>query len=242
MPKRRRQLGQVDLKQELTKKVSVGKFAVPMFVIAAGAWFVLFKLFQSWGGSGAGEAGDAPEVPPPSGNCKDIDSQLGTPKGCGTVKATGYSQGKSFPVQLTELPSQQGFYVQSYPTNAWAAVQRLFNAAKKDGITLKVNSAFRTMAKQVKLRKENCVGGAATGRYVPCTPLTAQAGFSNHQNGTAIDIQVGGQGSQTWNWLRANANRFGFKDDGGVYGRAGYEPWHWTYYKELDQYSERGVV
>jgi hypothetical protein len=239
---RRKQLGQVDLKQELTKKVSVGKFAVPMFVIAAGAWFVLYKLFQSWGSSGAGEAGDAPEVPSPSGDCRGIDSQLGTPKGCGTVKVTGYSKGSAYPIQISELPQQPGFYAQSYPTNAWAAFQRLYEAAKKAGFTLRVNSSFRTMAKQVKLRKENCAGGAPTGRYVPCKPFTAQAGFSNHQEGTAFDIQVGGMGTPVWKWLRANAGRFGFVDNGGVYGRPGYEPWHWSYKKELDQYSARGVV
>lgn len=237
MARRRRKLGQLDLK----RRVTVGRVAVPLFALLAGGAALFYWVFLS-GDEGGGAGENEPDVPPASGDCGSIDKLLSTPKGCGTVRATGYSKGNAFPIQLSELPSQPGFYLQSYPTNAWAAVQRLFTAAKRAGFTLKANSTFRTMAKQVKLRKENCVGGAATGRYVPCRPLTAQAGFSNHQNGTAIDIQVGGMGTPVWNWLRENAGRYGFKDDGGTFGSSGYEPWHWTYYRELDQYSQTGVA
>ena len=237
MARRRRKLGQLDLK----RRVTVGRVAVPLFALLAGGAALFYWVFLS-GDEGGGAGQNAPDVPPASGDCGSIDKLLSTPKGCGTVRATGYSKGNAFPIQLSELPSQPGFYLQSYPTNAWAAVQRLFTAAKRAGFTLKANSTFRTMAKQVKLRKENCVGGAATGRYVPCRPLTAQAGFSNHQNGTAIDIQVGGMGTPVWNWLRENAGRYGFKDDGGTFGSSGYEPWHWTYYRELDQYEQTGVA
>lgn len=235
--RKQRRLGELDLK----RKVTVGKVVLPLGVLLLGGAALFYWLFLSDDGSGAGEAGDAPEVPPASGDCGRIDSLLATPRGCGTVKATGYAKGSSFPIQISELPQFPGFYLQSHPKNAWAAVQRLFAAAKRDGITLSPNSTFRTMAKQVKLRKENCTPGLPTGRFVPCRPFTAQAGFSNHQNGTAIDISVGGM-SNKWRWLRANAGRFGFKDDGGVYGAKGYEPWHWTYYPELDQYAQRGVV
>lgn len=233
-----RGLGQIDLQ----RKVKIGAIAVPSFVILAGAAFIAYKLFQAAGSSGAGEAPDVPDVPPASGNCRDIQANLKTPIGCGRVKTTGYNAGKPYAIQLTEIPGFPGFYVQSHPTNVYAAVLRLFAAAKKDGINLRINSAFRTMASQIALRKQNCIGGKPTGRFVPCKPFTAQAGFSNHQEGTALDLQVGGQGSKAWNWLRANGKKYGFVDIGGKFGRPGYEPWHWAYKKEFDQFDARGVV
>lgn len=51
----------------------------------------------------------------------------------------------------------------------------------------------------------------------------ARPGTSNHGWGLAADISVGGYGSRQYNWLNANAGRFGFNDD--VSG----ESWHWGY-------------
>jgi hypothetical protein len=226
-----RPLGELDL----TTPVKIGKFSVPAVLLVLGGAALYYKLFVQSDSKGSGAGENEPDVPPATGDCANIDNLLYTPKGCGTVKATGYSKGSPYRIQLSELPLQPGFYAQSYPTNAWAAFQRLYNAANKAGFTLKVNSSFRTMARQIKFRKDNCTPGLPTGRFIPCKPLTAQAGFSNHQEGTAFDIQVGPQGSSVWNWLRANAGRYGFIDNGGTFGKKGYEPWHWTYKRELDQ-------
>ena len=61
------------------------------------------------------------------------------------------------------------------------------------------------------LSLESVLGGSAA----------AYPGYSNHQNGIALDIDVVSDAS--YNWMYANGTRFGFKDT--VAG----EPWHWEY-------------
>lgn len=222
------------------KAIILGLSSTGLLLLGSGA-FVLYRLLTAEGG--AGEAPDAPEGEGDSakgGDCARIQDFKYAPKGCGTVTTTVYSKGNAFKATLRELPGFPGYYLQTSPQNAYDGAVRLFDAMRKAGFTVSINSAFRTQKRQIDLRKENCKPGNPTGPAV-CTPLTAQAGFSNHQQGTALDLQVGGMGTPVWKWLRANAAKYGFVDDGGKYGKKGYEPWHWTYYKDRDP-KYRGVA
>ena len=89
---------------------------------------------------------------------------------------------------------------------------RMKEEAAKDGITLRINSGFRTMEEQVRLYAKYKSG---TGN------LAAKPGYSNHQNGIALDI--GNKPKENVYWLRRNAKRFGF------YERVKTEDWHWEY-------------
>ena len=88
----------------------------------------------------------------------------------------------------------------------------MFNAAKANSVTFQSISSFRTMAYQQSL--------------CPCDgSRVAEPGYSNHQMGLAIDWAYNGQtigcGGPAWNWLKANASKFGYKP-------YSLECWHWS--------------
>ncbi len=193
-----------------------GGSALPLATIALvgiGA-FVLWKLFSS----GESETGEREAVG--TGPCRDIDSQLATPIGCGTAVVTGYVGGKGSPITIREIPGAPGYYLQSSPVDVWSAFQRLKAAAVNAGHAVTVNSAFRTMAKQSALYADYMAGRGNKA---------ARPGYSKHQNGTAIDLAVK-QGSLL-SWLRSNASAYGFFET--VLG----ENWHWEYDPARDRYA-----
>jgi len=87
-------------------------------------------------------------------------------------------------------------------------------AASKAGVTLHVNSGFRTMKEQQYFyncyRTKKCNNGN----------LAAKPGYSNHQNGIALDINVP---TSVYNWLVKNASKYGF------IRTVPSEKWHWEY-------------
>lgn len=93
-------------------------------------------------------------------------------------------------------------------------------AAQADGVTIGVNSGFRSYPEQKFLfegRQKGLPGFAPANR----------PGNSNHQNGIAFDIDVNGGGSNpTYVWLSENATRFGFVRT------VSHEAWHWEYLPE----------
>ncbi len=89
--------------------------------------------------------------------------------------------------------------------------------AGKAGVTIAINSGFRTFAAQKHLF-DNFKAG------VPGFNLAAKPGSSNHQNGTALDIPVGGgPGNPVYDWLAAHATGFGF------IRTVKSELWHWEF-------------
>jgi LAS superfamily LD-carboxypeptidase LdcB len=87
-------------------------------------------------------------------------------------------------------------------------------AAARAGVNLSATSGFRTMSEQQELYRRYQAG---TGN------LAARPGYSNHQNGIAMDIGgVGGRGTRADQWLRANAGRFGFRNLPSEF-------WHYDY-------------
>lgn len=116
-----------------------------------------------------------------------------------------------------------GLLMEVHLADQWEKMRR---AAAAEGIKLVANSGFRRMGEQVRLFAESLLPGA--------TFLAAKPGFSNHQSGTAIDIDTGGGvGSKTHNWLLANSERFGFRNTGLKFSKP--EPWHFDFYPALIQ-------
>ena len=114
-------------------------------------------------------------------------------------------------------------------------VAALLKAARKDGAPL-TGYGYRTLAEQLKVRKENCGSSAAAiwlWKASDCRIPTARPGYSQHQQGFAIDFGVGGKticfplpsasckGHAGFNWLKANASKFGFYNLPS-------EAWHWS--------------
>jgi hypothetical protein len=88
------------------------------------------------------------------------------------------------------------------------AFDRMAAAARADGVTLIVNSAFRTYADQARLWAQR-----------PDPKWTARPGTSLHRLATELDL--GPASAQPW--LAANAGRFHFIQ------RYAWEPWHYGF-------------
>lgn len=126
------------------------------------------------------------------------------------TSVTGYVEGAAS--QITVAPIGEGKYLRS---DAASAFIRMRDAARADGLTLTVASAFRTYDEQKRLHDAYLAGQGN---------LAAAPGYSNHQGGISLDISVGQSYTHpVYLWLAQNAGRFGFVND--VRG----EPWHWTY-------------
>ena len=88
-------------------------------------------------------------------------------------------------------------------------VRAMIEAARRDGVELKITSAHRSRQEQEVLYQKYLNG---TGN------LAAKPGTSNHEGGLAIDF-TNTPGAHAW--LAKNAGRFGLKNLPG-------EPWHYS--------------
>jgi LAS superfamily LD-carboxypeptidase LdcB len=133
--------------------------------------------------------------------------------------ATGYQGGQQVKLKIVDVG---GAEAEVHTAKAYRAMAK---AAHKAGISLSIRSGYRTHAKQKKLYKQYRHGEGN---------LAARPGFSQHENGRALDLVITQE--KTYVWLIAHANQFGFHRT--VRG----EPWHWEYLGGGDQTAvERGV-
>ncbi|MCW5953520.1 MAG: D-alanyl-D-alanine carboxypeptidase family protein [Propionibacteriaceae bacterium] len=117
-----------------------------------------------------------------------------------------------------------------------AALADLTAAAKADGVTVKVYSAYRSYAEQDKLLKDKIV---EYGNEKLARRYNAEPGKSEHQTGLAVDLWDG----VTWGlavrrtkvgkWLWKHAREYGFilrypPGKEKITGYA-YEPWHFRH-------------
>lgn len=91
----------------------------------------------------------------------------------------------------------------------------MVKAAANGGVTISIRSGFRSYPEQVFLFSRFKSNPKAF-------PLAAEPGRSNHQNGTAFDLEVGGfDGNPVYDWLKMHGPSFGFVRT------VNKEPWHW---------------
>lgn len=96
---------------------------------------------------------------------------------------------------------------------AAAAFKAMREAAAAEGVNLGVTGAYRTLQRQIELKREK-------------PTLAATPGKSNHGWGLAFDMDFGSNmNSPGFKWMAANARRF------GIHGplQSPFEPWHWEY-------------
>lgn len=116
---------------------------------------------------------------------------------------------------------------------AWSAMQL---AAKKDGETLQVVSAFRSVDYQKQIIQRKLAAGQSWEQILR---LSALPGYSEHHTGRTIDLTTPGcepltedfERMPAFAWLTRRAGEFGFTmtyPRGNPHGIA-YEPWHWTF-------------
>ena len=108
-------------------------------------------------------------------------------------------------------------------------VQALLEAALADGLEL-TGSGYRNIEDQIEIRRQVCGPTDYDIWEKPsweCSPPVARPGRSMHERGLAIDFTgpdgdlVRTRESPTYQWLAANAARF------GLYNLPS-EPWHWS--------------
>lgn len=127
----------------------------------------------------------------------------------------------------------------------YEAFRTMAEAAKKEGVSLKILSATRTFDYQKgiwerKWSREGYKGQSEASIARDIMRYSAMPGTSRHHWGTDVDFNSvdpsyfsTGTGRKVYEWLSTNASTFGFcqtySNKSG--GRTGYEEekWHWTY-------------
>lgn len=118
-------------------------------------------------------------------------------------------------------------------SKVWPYLRSLLEDAHKNGVGLKVASAYRSFATQSSLKSSYAVTyGSGANKF------SADQGYSEHQLGTAVDFTTEKLGANftafasdpAYKWLLENAHRYGFilsyPKDNTFYK---FEPWHWRY-------------
>ena len=146
---------------------------------------------------------------------------------------------------------------------AYSAFLQMEAAAKLDGINLKISSATRIFYSQRDIWEKKWIGATLVDgenlsvslpegslRFRKILEYSAAPGTSRHHWGTDIDFNYAipsyfeeGRGKEIYDWLVANASRFGFcqvynaKNNARV---SGYheEKWHWSYLPLAKQFTE----
>ncbi len=134
-----------------------------------------------------------------------------------TASAEAFANGQSIgTIQLTAIAPGQFLR-----TDAAESYNMMSSDAAQDGVSLVVDSAFRSMVEQQALYDEKVAGTRTTA--------VARPGYSNHQNGIAVDIAVqSSTQSVSYQWLSANAADYGFYNVGSSFNPPEY--WHWEYH------------
>ena len=114
-------------------------------------------------------------------------------------------------------------------------LEKMIQAAKNDGYTIRVMSSFRSYEYQVNLYNKYV---ASDGKDAADT-YSARPGFSEHQTGLCVDIDDGKisytnfESSPSFKWMEENAQEYGFilrypKNKTDITGYT-YESWHYRY-------------
>ena len=119
-------------------------------------------------------------------------------------QVTGYYKGKAYQIEVVPFLG-----VMLSPGAAWD-LYYLVLEAHKAGLKVRANSGWRDNDKQAELHRTLPKGQAAP------------PGYSNHQMGWAVDLDVKGEPGLL-EWLRANGRRFHW------YETVKSEPWHWEW-------------
>lgn len=136
------------------------------------------------------------------------------PVGSRSSQRVPYANGRIPSSALTSVGGGHKMY-----GDAARAFVQMRDAARRDGVNIKLTDSYRTYAAQVDVARRKGIYGVRqpNGKL----GLAARPGTSNHGLGRAVDVNLGASPGAS-QWLRANAARFGFKT-------IPREPWHWEF-------------
>ena len=134
-----------------------------------------------------------------------------------------------------------GYYVDA---RIAASLKAMIKAAKADGVTLKITSAYRTIARQETLynnalKKYLNQGLSYENALIQTNLYHAKPGRSEHNLGLAIDFIYGSSLNDSFAysaagiWLKEHAYEYGFilryEEDTTDITKIAYEPWHYRF-------------
>jgi D-alanyl-D-alanine carboxypeptidase len=121
--------------------------------------------------------------------------------------------------------------------HAARALVRMREAAARDGMTLQIVSAFRSIEYQLGIVERKLTRGLTMEEILR---VSAAPGYSEHHTGRCVDFTAPGftpleeefERSPEFAWLRQHAAEYRFAlsyPRGNRHGIA-YEPWHWCWH------------
>lgn len=174
-----------------------------------------------------------------SRNSSDRTYFLEEPSNTALLIKKGFSISKDYvPEDLVEVNIPTATTNNKMRSDAAKALEAMYEDAKKEGLTLAVNSAYRSYEEQQKIYDEYF----RIYDEVTAASLVAVPGTSEHQLGLSVDLtsqsvidgQYGVFGSTPeYQWVIKNAHKYGFilrypSDKIEITGIAN-EPWHYRY-------------
>lgn len=139
------------------------------------------------------------------------------------------------PDDIVKISNMYSYDNNSIKEEVYTQYKKMWNAAKKEDLTLIVTSSYRKYDVQDELwtSRANNQGEEEADKE------TARAGFSEHQTGLALDIVTYNsllndfENTDEFKWLQKNAHKYGFilrypKDKEDITGYS-YESWHYRY-------------
>lgn len=140
-------------------------------------------------------------------------------------------------LNLIDVDSEYNLYNTTFKLSkeCYEAFLKMYNDAKEQGYAFKINSAYRSYEKQIKIYQ----GWVNKDGVKLADTYSARAGFSEHQTGYAFNVRdypfTNDDYSKTksFTWVSENAYKYGFiirfpKDKEYITGYQ-YEPWHYRY-------------
>ena len=151
------------------------------------------------------------------------------------VNKYNYLDATYVPAELTNIPLTYAFDNNQTTKEVLSAFKNMWSAAKKQNLTLIVNSSYRDYKSQEEVW--NYYDDLRGEEYADS--IAARAGYSEHQTGLALDIITYGatknnfENTDEFKWLEKNAHKYGFilrypKEKEDITGYA-YESWHYRY-------------
>ena len=161
------------------------------------------------------------------------------------AEVTGHFDPSVHP-QFSRVPDRWTDQATYLRRNVKEAFLTMASDAQKDGINLRIISGTRNHERQAEIwtEKWNRFEGTEDEKATEILKYSSMPGTSRHHWGTDFDLNSvesayfeNGKGKQIWEWLDANAWKYGFFQPYNALGdhrNVGYkeEKWHWSYYPE----------
>ena len=115
--------------------------------------------------------------------------------------------------------------------DAYPAMVEMLEQARRDGIDLRVESAYRSINYQARIFVRMIKKGRT---FEDIVRYVAPPGYSQHMLGTAMDFYPSNwefAETEQYRWLQENASKFGFEESYSKNNRyrMPWEAWHWNY-------------